>query len=54
VAGGGDAPAVAAAVAADYEASGARGRLPFMTSGSRPEPKTGARGKLRQSRHAHA
>jgi hypothetical protein len=51
---GADTAAVAAAVAADYEASGARGRLPFMTSGSRPEPKTGVRGKLRQARHAHA
>ena len=45
---------VAAAVAADYEASGAKGRLPFMNSGTRPEPQAGARGKLRQARHVHA
>ncbi|RPJ47726.1 MAG: DUF4080 domain-containing protein [Betaproteobacteria bacterium] len=54
VAAGTDAAAVAAAVAADYEASGAKGRLPFMTSGTRPEARAGARGKLRQARHVHA
>ena len=51
---GADATAVAAAVAGDYEASGAKGRLPFMASGTRPERKAGVRGKLRQARHVHA
>ena len=51
---GADAATVAAAVAGDYEASGAKGRLPFMASGTRPEPEAGARGKLRQARHVHA
>ncbi len=51
---GADAATVAAAVAGDYEASGAKGRLPFMASGTRPEQKAGARGKLRQARHVHA
>lgn len=51
---GADAATVAAAVAADYEASGAKGRLPFMTSGTRPERPAGTRGKLRQARHVRA
>ncbi|MDH4149923.1 MAG: DUF4080 domain-containing protein [Betaproteobacteria bacterium] len=51
---GAAADAVAAAVAGDYEASGAKGRLPFMASGTRPERKAGLRGKLRQARHVHA
>ena len=51
---GADAAAVAAAVAGDYAASGAKGRLPFMAEGVRPEPRAGARGKLRQARHVHA
>ena len=49
-----DAAVVVEAVAGDYEASGAKGRLPFMPSGTRPEPQPGARGKLRQARHVHA
>ena len=49
-----DAAVVVEAVAGDYEASGAKGRLPFMKSGTRPEPQPGARGKLRQTRHVHA
>ncbi len=49
-----DAAAVAAAVAADFEAGGAKGRLPFMAKGTRPEPQSAARGKLRQARHVHA
>lgn len=48
-----DAETVAAAVAGDYEAGGAKGKLPFMASGTRPA-KAGARGKLRQTRHVHA
>lgn len=44
----------AAAVAADYEAGGAKGRLPFMASGTRPEPGAGGRGRLRQARHVQA
>lgn len=44
----------AAAVSGDYEAGGAKGRLPFMSAGTRPEPQAGARGKLRQARHVHA
>ncbi len=48
-----DAAVVVEAVAGDYEASGAKGRLPFMKSGTRPEPQPGARGKLRQTRHVH-
>lgn len=44
----------AAAVSGDYEAGGAKGRLPFMSTGTRPEPQAGARGKLRQARHVHA
>jgi Protein of unknown function (DUF4080) len=51
---GAGAATVAAAVFADYEAGGAKGRLPFMRSGTRPESRAGARGKLRQSRHVHA
>jgi hypothetical protein len=51
---GSDAATVAAAVVGDYEASGAKGRLPFMKTGTRPEPQPGARGKLRQTRHVHA
>jgi hypothetical protein len=51
---GTDAAAAAAAVAGDYEAGGAKGKLPFMASGTRPNPKAGARGKLRQARHVHA
>jgi hypothetical protein len=51
---GADAATVAAAVVADYEASGAKGRLPFMKTGTRPGPQPGARGKLRQARHVHA
>ncbi len=51
---GGDAQLTAAAVVGDYEGSGAKGRLPFMTSGTRPEGRAGARGKLRQARHVHA
>lgn len=51
---GADAAAVAAAVLADYEAGGAKGRLPFMRHGTRPEAKAGARGRLRQARHVHA
>ena len=51
---GADAATVAAAVVGDYEASGAKGRLPFMKTGTRPEPQAGARGKLRQTRHVHA
>ena len=50
---GADAAMVAAAVAGDYEAGGAKGKLPFMASGTRPDPKAGARGKLRQARHVH-
>jgi len=42
----------AAAVSGDYEAGGAKGRLPFMNAGTRPEPAAG-RGKLRQARHLH-
>ncbi|MGE0560060.1 MAG: DUF4080 domain-containing protein [Burkholderiales bacterium] len=42
----------AAAVSGDYEAGGAKGRLPFMSAGTRPEP-AAARGKLRQARHLH-
>jgi hypothetical protein len=55
VAGGADAAVVAAAVAADFEASGARGKLPFMARGTRPAPSpaASARGRLRQSRHVH-
>ena len=49
-----DAATVAAAVAADFEASGAKGRLPFMAKGTRPEPQPATRGKLRQARHVHA
>jgi hypothetical protein len=52
VAGGAEAGAAAAAVAADFEASGARGKLPFMARGTRPTP-AAARGRLRQSRHVH-
>jgi len=51
---GADAQTAAAAVAGDYEASGAKGRLPFMDSGTRPERKAGVHGKLRQARHVHA
>lgn len=51
---GADAASVTAAVVGDYEASGAKGRLPFMRSGTRPEPRAGSRGKLRQARHVHA
>jgi hypothetical protein len=51
---GSDATLVAPAVVGDYEASGAKGRLPFMKTGTRPEPQPGARGKLRQTRHVHA
>ena len=51
---GGDAQLTAAAVVGDYEGSGAKGRLPFMTSGTRPEGRAGARGILRQARHVHA
>ena len=51
---GSDAATVAPAVVGDYEASGAKGRLPFMKTGTRPEPRPGARGKLRQTRHVHA
>ncbi len=51
---GADAATVAAAVVADYEAGGAKGRLPFMKAGTRPGPQPGARGKLRQARHVHA
>lgn len=51
---GADAATVAAAVVGDYEASGAKGRLPFMKTGTRPEPQAGGRGKLRQTRHVHA
>ena len=51
---GSDAATVAPAVVGDYEASGAKGRLPFMKTGTRPEPQPGARGKLRQTRHVHA
>jgi len=51
---GSDAATVAPAVVSDYEASGAKGRLPFMKTGTRPEPQPGARGKLRQTRHVHA
>lgn len=51
---GAEAATVAAAVVADYEASGAKGRLPFMKTGTRPEPQAGVRGKLRQTRHVHA
>jgi hypothetical protein len=51
---GSDAAMVAPAVVGDYEASGAKGRLPFMKTGTRPEPQPGARGKLRQTRHVHA
>ncbi|MFO0441829.1 MAG: DUF4080 domain-containing protein [Betaproteobacteria bacterium] len=53
VGGGADAAAVAAAVAADFEASGARGKLPFMARGTRPTPAAAIRGRLRQSRHVH-
>ena len=49
-----NAAVVVEAVAGDYEASGAKGRLPFMPSGTRPEPQPGAQGKLRQARHVHA
>lgn len=49
-----DAATVVAAVADDYESSGARGKLPFMASGVRPEPRAGVRGKLRQARHVQA
>ena len=52
VAEGADAATVAAAVVEDFEASGARGKLPFMGRGTRPEPPA-ARGRLRQSRHVH-
>ncbi|MBY0267669.1 MAG: B12-binding domain-containing radical SAM protein, partial [Burkholderiales bacterium] len=52
VAGDADATVVAAAVAEDFEASGARGKLPFMARGTRPEP-AAARGRLRQARHVH-
>jgi hypothetical protein len=51
---GSDAAMVAPSVVGDYEASGAKGRLPFMKTGTRPEPQPGARGKLRQTRHVHA
>jgi len=51
---GTDAVIAAAAVAGDYEAGGAKGKLPFMASGTRPDPKAGVRGKLRQARHVHA
>ncbi len=51
---GSDAATVAIAVVGDYEASGAKGRLPFMKTGTRPEPQPGARSKLRQTRHVHA
>ncbi len=51
---GAETTAVAAAVAGDYEACGAKGRLPFMAAGVRPEPRAGVRGKLRQARHVHA
>jgi len=43
--------ATVAAVNGDYEASGAKGRLPFMKEGVRPTPRNAARGKLRQARH---
>lgn len=49
---GADAATVAAAVAEDFEASGARGKLPFMSRGTRPTPGA-ARGRLRQARHVH-
>lgn len=52
IAGGADATVVAAAVAEDFEASGARGKLPFMARGTRPEP-AAVRGRLRQARHVH-
>jgi hypothetical protein len=51
---GADAATVASAVVGDYEASGAKGRLPFMKTGTRPEPQPGVRGKLRQTRHVRA
>jgi hypothetical protein len=48
-----EAELVSAAVCADYEASGAKGRLPFMSVGVRPERAAG-RAKLRQARHVTA
>jgi len=45
------AEAVVTAVNGDYEASGAKGRLPFMKEGVRPAPRVAGRGKLRQARH---
>jgi hypothetical protein len=44
-------PVAAGTVLADYAASGAKGRLPFMNEGIRPAPRAGGRGKLRQARH---
>jgi hypothetical protein len=48
-----DADAVRAALVADYEATGAKGRLAFMPSGARPAPASGttARARMRQARH---
>jgi len=52
-----DAATVESALAADYEGSGAKGRLSFMRSGSRPEPApdstsgSTARSRMRQVRH---
>ena len=44
--------AVVQALQADYEASGARGRLPFIEARSRASPSAAAlRGRLRQQRH---
>jgi Protein of unknown function (DUF4080)/Radical SAM superfamily/B12 binding domain len=51
-----DAAAATAAVLADYEASGARGRLAFMDSGVRPRDaaRNTARARMRQARHVTA
>jgi len=48
-----DAEQASAAVLADYEASGARGKLSFMSSGLRPRDarNTTARSRMRQARH---
>jgi hypothetical protein len=50
------AEATAAVVLADYEASGARGRLAFMDAGvrARDAQRNTARARMRQARHVTA
>jgi len=52
---GGDAATTAAAIVADYEGSGARGRLGFMAAGTRPRTAAAPeRARMRQTRHLPA